>query len=126
MQQSFRGFEQDPADHNDQAQAVDQGGQNLQPLITERTLVIGRFFRKLEGGPGQPERQCIGQHVAGIGQQCQRTRQQPADHLDNHEAAGQQRGKQQAPGVFFVGRVVVDMHAPIVAQDCAGESLVSC
>ncbi len=51
----------------------------------------------------------IGQHVAGIGEQRERTRQDAADHLDDHERAGQDQRDRHPSHVAVVVRVT---HVP--------------
>jgi hypothetical protein len=55
-----------------------------------RSLRIGGSPGEPEGKPGKGERCEVGQHVTGVGDQGQGAGNQPADHLGQHEAAGQQ------------------------------------
>ena len=68
---------------------------------------------QVERVPGEPERDRIGQHVAGIGEQRQRAGEQAADRLGDHEAAGQAGGDQDAR---LVGRAVDMAGAVAVAE----------
>ena len=58
-------------------------------------LVPGRSLDAV-GDPGERERHGVGQHMPGIGDERERTRQQPANRLRQHEAAGEDRGEQDA------------------------------
>ena len=60
----------------------------------------------MEADPGQQQAGEVGQHVAGVCQQGQRTRQKPANHLCQHEQAGQERGKANAALVCAMSVIV--------------------
>src|SRR5690606_26829281 len=99
----------------------------------------GRPLAEMERVPGEPERNRIGEHVAGIGHQRQRAGEPAAERLGDHEAAGQQRDDQHAllvaaavdvhPGSMVVAGMAVLMQAPLVlmimVMPMAGPMLMS-
>ena len=66
-----RGLEQDPADHRQQTQAVDEGGKDLESLVAISQRAIRRSFAHMKGHGRQRQRHRVGEHVAGVGQQRQ-------------------------------------------------------
>ena len=61
-------------------------------MITVRALRIGGPPGQPEGNPGETQRCRIGEHVTGIRDQRQGTRQHPPRHLHGHEATRKQHG----------------------------------
>ena len=90
--QTAQRLDGDPTDDRHQGDAVHEGGQNLEAMVTVGAAPILRLAAEAKCDPGQRQRGGVGEHVAGIGEQRQRARDQPADHLGDHEAAGQQHG----------------------------------
>ena len=100
----------DPSGDGEQCQAVGEGHQDLKAVEAVSAFPIGGPARKPESEPGQRQRRKVGEHVARIGDQRQRVRDDAAHHLDQHEAAGEKRGKPHAPlvrGVDVAGTVIV-------------------
>jgi hypothetical protein len=80
--------------------------QHLEAIEAVGALPVGRTPRQSEAEPGERQRGKVGQHVGCVGQQRERSGDDPARHLGKHEAAGDERGKSHAPLIVGVrGRV---------------------
>ena len=95
-QEAAGGLDRDPADHQDQRHAVDEGGQHLEAVVAVGAPRVLWPAADPERHPGERERGGVGQHVAGVGEQRQRARGEPAQDLDAHEARGQHEGPEDA------------------------------
>ena len=96
VQHAFDCFPNDPARDGPQAECIKGGGQYFGSLVTESSLNGLR-------SPSDPHRhqcQCngsgVGQHVSGIGEQCQAAGKNPAENFGDHEAGDQNQGDKQA------------------------------
>ena len=112
LEQSPDGLEDDPADDEQKRHAVDEGGQDLEPVIAIGAPGIGGSPPDAEAQPGEQQRRGVEQHVSGIGEQRQRAGVNPADHLDDHEDAGQDHGLEQAGLVVGVAVTVTVRLSP--------------
>ena len=106
LEQPPDGLEDDPADDEQKRHAVDESGQDLEPVIAVRAPGIGGAPPDTEAQPGERERRGVDQHVPGVGEQRQRAGVNPADHLDDHEDAGQDHGLEEAGLVVGVAVTV--------------------
>ncbi len=84
----------DPNRDSENGEAVGEGNQRFHAAEAVGEAHRGRAFGEMEGIPGEPQRDGIGQHVAGIGEQRQRAGDPAADRFRDHEAAGQ-KGRDQ-------------------------------
>ena len=82
----FDSFIDDEADDAEQCKGVDQAGDYLEAGIAKGALAVGGAAAEAEGDIGEAERNCVGQHVAGIGKQRERARDHAADGLHDHES----------------------------------------
>ena len=89
---------------------VDDSGEDLQPQVAERAAA-GR------GTGGEPDRQqCqadpgdVGEHVAGVGQECQAVREERPDELDEEDAERQREDGNETRTVRGRGRHVRMRH----------------
>ena len=103
-------FDADPADHNDQGQSVDEGGDDLQPVIAVGAFVVRRAPGHAEGDPGKRQRDGIGQHMAGVGEQGQQARDQPARNFHRHENGDDDQRPEDAPLVAVLMMAMVMRH----------------
>src|SRR5690606_27125360 len=93
----------------EQHNGVDEPGQDLEAHIAEGALGVRETAPEAEGGPGEGEGGGIGQHMASIGNQCKRARQQTADELGDHEAESQKEADEDHALVALanLGRMAV-------------------
>ena len=89
-------LDDDPKRDAEDRQPVRVGDEDLQPVEAVGHAARARPLAHPVGDIGERQRHGVGQHVAGIGDQRERPRQQPAHRLRHHEAAGQDRGEQDA------------------------------
>ena len=83
-------FEDDPAGHREEGHAVDEGGEDRNPVEAVGAACVGRAPGEAEGEPGERQGGEVGQHVAGVGEERQRAGEEAARHLGEHEAAGEE------------------------------------
>ena len=112
LEQPPDGLEDDPADDEQQRHAVDESGQDLEPVVAIGAPGIGGAPPDTEAQPGEQERRGVDQHVPGIGEQRQRAGVYSADHLDDHEDAGQDHGLEEAGLVVGVAVTVTERLSP--------------
>ncbi len=55
-------------------------------MVTISAAAIRGPRRETQGHPGEGQRSSVGEHVPGVGQQCQRTGQKAADNLHDRES----------------------------------------
>ena len=84
----------DKADDAEQRKSVDQAGDHLEAGIAEGALAVRGPPTEAEGDIGEAERDCVGQHVAGIGKQRERARDHAADGLHDHEGEDDEKGNE--------------------------------
>ena len=89
-------LDDDPRADGEDGDAVGVGDERLDPVEAvgqaRGRLPVG----EVEGVPGEAERDRIRQHVAGVGQQRQRSGVEAASGFGDHEAAGQEGCDQDA------------------------------
>ena len=90
--QPLDGLGHDPDRKQQQGNAIDESRENLEPRPAETAMIVGRPFGQFEAEPGKSQRASVGQHMCGICQKGERTGDDTADHLGNHEREGQKRG----------------------------------
>ena len=83
--------------------AVGVGHQRLDPAEAIGETAGCGPTGKMERIPGKAERDRIGKHVAGIGQQRQRPGEEAAERFGDHEAGGQAGCDQNA---LLIGRAM--------------------
>src|SRR5690606_33165414 len=110
------GLDRDPDDNDQKRTAVREGGEHLNPVITIGPAWVGRPARDPEGDPRESESRRVCQHVPGVGDQRQRTRDQSADSLHHHEGAGEQQREQDATLVVRSYRSVMMMPLMVVTR----------
>ena len=89
-------FARDPCDEHELHQRIAVADQHFQPRIAERAARIGRPARVVRSEPGEHQRAGIDEHMARVGEQRERARNESADRLgDQHEQ--RQRERQQQP-----------------------------
>ena len=71
-------------------------------MVAIGSAAIGRPRRETQGHPGEGQRCGVGEHVPGVGQQCQRTGQKTADDFHDRKAAGEHERPHQAIAVLGV------------------------
>ena len=86
------------------------GGDDLQPVIAVGAFVVRRAPGHAEGDPGKQQRDGIGQHMAGVGEQGQRARDQPARNFHRHENGGDDQRPEDAPLVAVLMMAMVMRH----------------
>ena len=72
-------------------------------LERDRRRAAFESGRQLDGGERHADADHVGQHVAGVGQQRQRVRDEPGDRLDDEEREDDRERDQQASSVAFTG-----------------------
>ena len=97
--ETSHGLEQNPADDQQQAQAIDEGGENLEALVAECSSAVGRSFADVKRNRRKRERHRIREHVPGVGEQRKRASENTADDLHHHEGARQNQRDDDAPHV---------------------------
>ena len=95
---------ENPADDDEQAQSVDEGGEYLESLIAIGQPAIRWSFAHVECHRSKRERHGVGQHVTGIRQQREGPGQQATDHLNDHERTGKNQCDHHAPEITCAGR----------------------
>ncbi len=100
-------LDEDPDREHDERDAVGERDQHLGPL--EPVRPPGR-----RGPPGQPhgterkrQRNVVGQHVGGVGEQRETPGEQSADDLDDRVGRGQRERERQSTRRSFAFAVVV-------------------
>ena len=93
----------DPQRDAEDRQPVRIGDEDLHPVEAVGHRPVPRPRAHQIGGIGERQRHGVGQHVAGIGDQRQRAREHAARRLRQHEAAGQDRRREDAPAVARIG-----------------------
>ena len=99
----------DPGGDREEREPVDEGGEHGEAVEAVGAPPVGRAPRDARREPGQRQRGEVRQHVPGVGEQRQRARDDAADRLGDHEAAGQQRDDAEPPllaGTRMVVRVM--------------------
>ena len=98
------GLVRDVPCHGEQQGRVGQGGDDLQPVETEGSLRMSASGRRcMDRCRGHSQAHGIGGHVAGVRQQCQRTRDHSDDHLHHEEGDDQDERDEQRPHVAGSG-----------------------
>jgi hypothetical protein len=83
---------EDGADDDEQHEGVDEGGQDLRPVVAVGLGGRGRARGDPDGEEGEREAAEVGQHVGGVGEEGEAARDERAHHLDEHVAAGEEEG----------------------------------
>ena len=91
LTQAVQRFIADRQRDEEESQTVAVGRQHLETMETVGAPPVGGTVRYAERQPSQGQRRRIGEHMAGIGQQRQRARQEAARRFHQHEPARQQR-----------------------------------
>ncbi len=106
LHDAAHGLDGDPehdADHHD---AVREGREDFRSRIAVGARLVGRTARQPRRHEGKHQRACIGQHVARIGEQRERARDNAAHRFQHHEAAGEPHGEHHALLVAHSMRVM--------------------
>ncbi|KGQ02218.1 hypothetical protein BBAD15_g12573 [Beauveria bassiana D1-5] len=90
------GFVQDVERHAQQHQRVDRGRQDLEARITVSAHQVGGLAARADRDQRQQQRDSVGHHVHGVGDQRQTAGPQAPDDLHHHEGAGQPERDPQA------------------------------
>ena len=75
----------DPGRDEDERKAVDEGREDLETLVAVGTAGVRGPAADAKPQQREPERGHIGQHVHGVGEQCEGAGDQPADKLRDEE-----------------------------------------
>ena len=92
------GLDDDPGGDGEEREAVDEGGHHREAVEAVGAARVGRAAGDAEGEPGHGEGGEVGQHVAGVGEERERAGDEAAGDLDDHEAAGEERGDADGAG----------------------------
>ena len=89
-------LDQDVGGDAGEQHGVGQGGEDLQAVQPERAVpALAATAGELDRRQGHADADHVGDHVAGVGEQGQRVRQQPGDDLDDHEHGEHDEGGEQ-------------------------------
>ena len=102
ISQPHNRFIDDPRHREQQQYAVDECGEDLQPLVTIGSAAIRGPRRETQGHPGESQRCGVGEHVPGVGQQCQRTGEKATDDFNDREPAREHERPHEAVAVLGV------------------------
>ncbi len=100
-------FEENPADDDQQAQAVDERGQDLETLVAEGAPRVRRAFADVERDRRERQGHRVGEHVARVCQQGERSGEDTADDLDDHEGPGE---RQRDDDALHIAAAVLGCH----------------
>ena len=81
------GLPGDPPADDEEGEPVDEGDEHLRAIEPVGTGGVGRAPCETEGQPGQHQRGEVREHVAGVGEKCERAREDAAGDLGQHEDA---------------------------------------
>jgi hypothetical protein len=95
LEQAQHRLPQQQGHHREHEQTVGQCRERLDAAQAVGVARTRRAQRDACRNRGQPERQCVGNHVPGVPQQCQRTRPPARQRLDRGEAEGQHQRQRQ-------------------------------
>ena len=90
---------EDPDGKADEHEAVHEGRDDLGALVAEAPLRRARPAREPDGDEGEPEREVVGEHVDGVGEEREASGQQPADDLDDRDRHGEREDEAERPAV---------------------------
>jgi hypothetical protein len=125
MGQALRRFIDDPSDQQHHRQAVHESSQRLGAYEAEGVAGRGRAARDQLGHQGQAEGGGVGDHVAGVGNQCQRVRQHAGDRLDQREQQGQaERETHRGLAAAFDDVAVAGIAVEVGVQVGGGDGLI--
>ena len=119
--EALDGFPEDPGDHGEQRQRIDEGGEDLHPVMTAGARSADGALADARSEPGQREGGGIRQHVPGVGEQRERAREQSADDLEHHE----RRRDGERPAETASVRAVGVQRGRVVGQGLASGGIVA-
>lgn len=90
----------------EQEDGIERGGENLEPVIAERTFAVRSALGDPDGDQRDGKRGAVGEHVRGIGQERETARDQRRDNLDDHERRGETERDPQRPLVAGTHRAL--------------------
>ena len=111
------GLDEDPDRDRDQGDAVEERREDLGAAVAEGAARAPGAAGEPGGEQGDAEREAVGEHVRGVGEQRQAARDQAADDLGDEEERGQREDELQralGAGAVEVDRVRVVVSAGAV------------
>ena len=100
-------LEDDPAADDKKRASIDKGNQDFESFIAIGPVRVSGPLSNPEGDPAHPQRDRVRNHVAGIGQECQRVGDQAAGYLNQHEGENDEERPTQAALIGDSGPVAV-------------------
>ena len=85
MAKTLESFPHNQNRYDDQRDSIDESRERREPKPAESMARIGRATGKVYCDEGEKQRGGVGEHMARVGQQSQRARDQPTNHLDHHK-----------------------------------------
>ena len=91
VEEAADALERDQRRQHQQGDAVDLGGEDLDPFEPEGHRAAGGALAEADRDQREGDRGGVGEHVGGVGEQRQRVGEDPGDHLGRHEAEDQRQ-----------------------------------
>src|SRR5690606_33075701 len=115
-------LEEDPGGDKEEAEAVGEGGKDLEAMIAVAAPGIGRARVEAEGEPGERERGSIGEHMPRIGEQSEGTRREATGDLQDEIATGQPHHEEKPPLAVrgYGRRMIMRLPRPVVVSIAVG------